>query len=137
MTPVYRQPDMLGPAIVFHYLRAEDGMRTPVAYSVDGGPWITDPALVEAVTSALFERDAIYARAMQAIAPHLPPPDEDGQGGLATRRLDVGDAVVIGLSAAGIPEEDLLQIGAAISSAMLAECAADLAAGRLSALWAE
>lgn len=136
MTPVFRQPDMAGPPVVFHYLRAEDGTRTPVAYSVNGGPWITTPALVEAVTNALFERDAIYARAMQTIAPHLPPPDEDGREVLATRRLDVDDAVVIGLSAVGLPEEDLLQIGAAISAALLAACADELAAGRLSAIWA-
>jgi hypothetical protein len=137
MTPVYRQPDMLGPSIVFHYMRDESGVRTPISYQVDGGPWVTDEQDVLATTQALFARDAIYAAAMQAVSPILPSPGEDGLEVISSRRLDVGDIVVIGLSSRGLSAVQLAEFGAEVAHALTTACSSDLAAGRLALLWAD
>lgn len=136
MADVFRQPDMLGPPVVFHYERAADGTRTPVAYSVDGAPWITDAELVSTATNALFARDAIYARAMQAIS-HILAPDGAAGDTLPTRRLDVGEKVVIGMAATGLTDDEVQARGAAVAEALTTSCADLLAAERLAALWAD
>lgn len=137
LTDVFRQPDMAGPPTVFHYARADDGTRAPIAYSVDGSEWVTDPALVAALTGALFERDATYAQAMQAVNPVLPAPGEDGLEVISSRRLDVGGVVVIGLSSRGLSDTELAMLGAEVAYALTTACFADLAAGRLALLWAD
>lgn len=142
MADVLRQPDMSGPPMVFHYRRNEtDGTRTPVAYRLlPGGEWITDPSLVLPITEALFERDAAYARAMQAIAPILTlPPTVEGEESTqrATRRLDVDDKVVIGVSAVGMTDAEVLGSGEQIIAALLHGCGDLLAASRIAIVWAD
>lgn len=113
LRPVFRQPDMAGPPVVFHYLRAEDGARTPVWVEVAGLPRITDPALVETMTNELFARDAAYAKAQAALGPMFPNEAGDPQG---AGRID-SDGVVSLLLPADQQPERWLEVAVAVGDA--------------------
>lgn len=143
---IVRRPNIDGQQMEMVYYRETDidptsgaeyeVARHPVAYRLlpDGG-WIENPALVETVMHALFERDGLAGMVWPIINEILPQPGEDGSVSVPVIRLDVGSALVVGINATNLSEEEVEEYGALVAAALYDNFPDEISAGRLAVVW--
>ncbi|MDP2226550.1 MAG: hypothetical protein Q8J78_03625 [Moraxellaceae bacterium] len=146
LTEIARRPEIDGQRLEVRYFRETevdaDGRvireiaRWPQSYRIlPNGPLVTDPVLVETVCHALFERDGLAGIAWPIVQAILPPPLEDGTVAVSVHRLDVGNALVIGIGSGSLSAEEIEAYGAEVATALAGALPDEVASGRVAVVW--
>jgi hypothetical protein len=110
--------------------------RHPQSYRLlPNGAWIDNPALLEAVMHPLFERDGLAGIVWPIVLSILPPFEEDGSVPVLVQRLDVGDALVVGIGSGGLTGEQIEAYGAQVAAALIDALPEEVATGRVAVVW--